>query len=92
LGGDGLQTTDAHQIRYARVRPKQAGTVTVAIAARGDYSEVDVVHDLTSLTIAANPELERFADAYGSYLKSWEHHIIAALNRRSPKASRRHSY
>jgi hypothetical protein len=74
-------------MQYARVSSKRAGTVTVAITARGEYSEVQVVYDLTSLTVAANPELERFAVDYARYLTSWEDQIMMALNRRTPKPS-----
>ena len=74
------------RISYASVRPERAGTVTVTVNSRDEQSEVEVVYDLTSLTTAANAELERFADGYVAFLQSWEHHIVAALRDARPDA------
>jgi hypothetical protein len=68
------------RIAYSRVTPgRQAGTVTVRLAAAGDGSEVEVTYQLTALSEAAGPHLADFADGYDAYLRSWEEDIAALL-------------
>lgn len=74
------------RIGYARVSAERAGTVTITVTECGEHSEVQVVYDMTSLSAAADVQLERFADEYVGHLQSWEHHILAALTRRGPEA------
>ncbi len=69
------------RISYARVTPgEQAGTVTVALDASGDGSEVEVVYELTALTSDASDKLGEFADGYPAYLQSWQDAIASRLS------------
>jgi Polyketide cyclase / dehydrase and lipid transport len=68
------------RIGYARVTPgDRAGTVTVALAARGDGSEAEVTYRLTALSERADAELGAFAAGYADFLASWESDIAALL-------------
>jgi Polyketide cyclase / dehydrase and lipid transport len=68
------------RISYARVTPgDMAGTVTVAISAAGQHSDVKVTYELTALTSLAESKLTEFADGYAAYLQSWESDIAAWL-------------
>lgn len=69
-----------HCISYSRFTPgTRAGTVSVALEPSGEHTEVEVTYELTSLTPSAAPELQRFADRYVAYVKTWEHAISAYL-------------
>ncbi|GGP79597.1 SRPBCC family protein [Streptosporangium pseudovulgare] len=84
---DGVTTTwvvtareEHSRISYARVTPgHRAGTVTVALAADGDRSEVTVTYDLTPFGDGAARELAEFADGYRAFLRSWQDDIEAFL-------------
>lgn len=68
------------RISYACVTPgDHAGTVTVAISAAGQHSDVEVTYQMTALTGPADRKLSEFADGYAAYLQSWEDAITAAL-------------
>ncbi|NNC13817.1 SRPBCC family protein [Planctomonas sp. JC2975] len=77
-------------ISYARVTAGGwAGTVSVALAPFGDVSEqgavvteVEVTYVLTALVQSAEGELQRFADGYVEYLRSWERDIAGLVARR----------
>ena len=68
-------------ISYARVTPgSRAGTVSVALE-NGDagHSDVEVTYALTAIGPDGDRQLEKFADDYQDYLKSWESAIAARL-------------
>jgi len=54
--------------------------VTVTISAAGHHSEVEVTYQLTALTGPASRKLGEFADAYPSYLQSWQDAITAWIH------------
>jgi AcrR family transcriptional regulator len=67
-------------ISYARVTPDDnAGTVTIVINSAGNHSEVEVTYELTALTGATGRTVREFADAYPTYLRSWQDAIAAWL-------------
>jgi hypothetical protein len=65
------------RIRYARVTPTRAGTVTVAIDGAGAQT---VTYELTALTAAA-ADLHQFALDYPAFLRSWQDTIEARLRK-----------
>lgn len=74
-------------ISYARITPgERAGTVSVTLRPLGQHSEVEVSYDLTALQPAATTELDRFAEDYPAYLRSWQEAIEAQLAGGAPAA------
>jgi hypothetical protein len=60
-------------VRYARVvAGRDAGTVTVQLAAAEGHTRVRVTYELTALSEAGDRWLRRFADGYPGFLQSWE--------------------
>jgi hypothetical protein len=71
------------RISYARITPDDnAGTVTIVINSAGGHSEVEVTYELTALTGATGLTVQEFADAYPTYLRSWQDAITAWLRSR----------
>ena len=63
---------------YARVTPgEQAGTVTVTLSPAGPRCDGEVTYQLTALSEAAETRLEKFADGYPAFIRSWQDEIEA---------------
>lgn len=70
------------RISYSRVIPGgSAGTVTVILSPSGEYSQAEVIYEITALTPEASAELRNFAEGYPAYLRSWQDEIEHALSR-----------
>jgi polyketide cyclase/dehydrase/lipid transport protein len=61
------------RISYARVTPGvRAGTVIVELQPTAGGSRVTVGYELTALSDDGRAELDRFAEAYPEFLRSWQ--------------------
>jgi Polyketide cyclase / dehydrase and lipid transport len=88
---NGLRTTwlvtdrkDGRRIAYAQVIPgERAGSVTVTLDETDGGSDVEVVYELTPLSDAGARHLEKFADGYAEYVRSWRDAIAACLERKA---------
>jgi Polyketide cyclase / dehydrase and lipid transport len=61
------------RISYARVTPGvRAGTVSVELEPTGGGSRVTVGYEMTALSDQGRAELDRFAETYPDFLRSWE--------------------
>jgi hypothetical protein len=71
------------RISYARITPDDnAGIVTIVINSASGHSEVQVTYELTALIGATGRTVREFADAYPTYLRSWQDAITAWLRSR----------
>lgn len=70
---------DADSVTYARVPPRRlAGIVSVRCTpARDEATNVEVTYDTSSLSDAADAELDRFAGGYDAFVASWQHELRA---------------
>lgn len=75
-----VDNVPGERIRYARVAHGiTAGTVEVTLAAQGEASAVTVTYDLAALSEQGREHLERFAQGYDDYLRSWQEAIASVL-------------
>jgi hypothetical protein len=70
---------DAESVTYARVTPRtMAGIVSVRCTPAGtEATTVEVTYEATSLTDAADAQLDEFAQHYDAFIASWEQELQA---------------